>query len=282
MFSKICIFFLLMLKYRRGGYMSKNTCGYCGVNTLHSKDDYYVRDKAEEDFYLLMFFKTNFMYYKNGKMVKGDKFHYLLNSPQKRVEHGSCDEPFSNDWIFFRGDDAEDIIKAFKIPTDEPFYIDNHSAIFPFIAEISNEKLLKGTCYEEKLDCLIKNMLIDLGRKFEQKQKSKNHYYKELNEAREFMLSNLDKKITLEEISKRANYSLSRFCILYKRYFKISPIEDLTLARIEKAIELLKYNHISVSKTAEMCGFSSIHYFSRKFKEKTGVSPAKFMKQNCG
>ena len=74
------------------------------------------------------------------------------------MEHGSYDEPFSNDWIFFRGDSAEEIIKAFKIPTDEPFYIDNHSAIFPFVAEMilfTSDVMVMAVPFESSIPCKL-------------------------------------------------------------------------------------------------------------------------------
>ena len=49
-------------------------------------------------------------------------------------------------------------------------------------------------------------------------------------------------------------------------------------ARIEKAICLLKYNQTSITETAALCGFTSLHYFSRKFKEKTGAPPSAYLK----
>ena len=47
---------------------------------------------------------------------------------------------------------------------------------------------------------------------------------------------------------------------------------------IEKAVSLLGYSKISVTETAKLCGFSSVHYFSRKFKERTGVNPTHYLK----
>jgi len=265
-----------MIKLCRGDILVMKTVRYCDVDSLNTTRPYIVREGEEDEYFLLMFFKTNFIYLKDGKKEKGEKFHYLLSPPNVISAHGRYDEPFKNDWIFFRGERFENIIKEFNLPFNTAFYIDDHSIIFPYIKEIATEQLFTGTCYEEKIDALVSDMLIDLGRKYENKQKTKNHFFEEINKARNYMLSNLDKKIALEEIAQRANYSLSRFCILYKRFFKITPIEDLTRARIEKAITLMQYNHISVTEASQLCGFSSIHYFSRKFKEKTGMSPTKF------
>lgn len=259
--------------------MELKTVRYCGVDSVNTTNSYIVREGFENEYFLLMFFKTKFTYLKDGKKEAGEKFHYILSPPKVAAAHGSYDEPFSNDWIFFKGETFEKIINEFGMPFNTPFYIDDHSIVFPYIKEILKEKLLTNTCYEERINSLVANMLIELGRRYENKQKTRNHFFEEINEARKYMLSNLDKKMSLDEIANRANYSLSRFCILYKRFFKITPIEDLTRARIEKAVSLMQYSHTSVTETAHLCGFSSVHYFSRKFKEKTGMSPTDFTRQ---
>lgn len=257
--------------------MSIISCKYCDTDTAHSPNHYFT-GKKDEDNFLLMFFKTPFIYKKNGKIFKCEKFHYLINPPYSEAEHGSVREGFINDWIFFKGKEAQKIIKKFKLPENTPFYIDDYSIIYPYIKKISTERLLKHTCYEDKISLIITDMLINLGRQYELFKRNTHPAFIAINNARNFMLNNIEKKITLKDLSKISNYSESRFCILYNRFYKSSPIEDLLLARIEKAVSLLEYSHTSVTETAKLCGFSSVHYFSRKFKEKNGVSPSFYSK----
>ena len=52
-----------------------------------------------------------------------------------------------------------------------------------------------------------------------------------------------------------------------------------TLVRIEKSIEYLIQNpEMKLIEVSEKCGFSSQHYFSRIFKEKTGYPPIDYRK----
>ena len=71
-------------------------------------------------------------------------------------------------------------------------------------------------------------------------------------------------------------YSVSRFCALYTGFFGKSPMNDLLDKRLEMAKQLLALRAYKVGDVAQMCGFSSIHYFSKFFKSRTGVSPAKY------
>ena len=47
--------------------------------------------------------------------------------------------------------------------------------------------------------------------------------------------------------------------------------------RIEKAKRLLIASNLSVSKVAKECGFKSLHYFSRTFKQEEGISPRDYV-----
>lgn len=257
--------------------MSIIRCTLCGTETSHSKSHYFIR-KQHADSFLLMFFKTPFLYKKDGELLVGKKLHYLINPPYAPSEHGSFNEGFVNDWIFFKGGNSDEIISEFNLPLNTPFHIDDYSIIYPFINKISGELILKHTSYENKISSIASDMLITLGRQYELSKKNNHPAFEAINNARTFMLNNIENKITIKDLAQMSNYSESRFCILYNMFYQSSPIDDLLNARIEKAVSLLEYSHTSVTETAKLCGFSSIHYFSRKFKEKTGVSPAYYLK----
>lgn len=258
--------------------MHQINCFGCDVDTKHSENHYFVRT-VHSDCYLIMFFKTPFIYKKEEKILEGEKFSYLINPPFAVAEHGSFKEGFANDWIFVKGDMADEIIRQFNLPLNTPFYIDDYSVLMPYIKKISTELVLKHTAFESKVTSIATDMLVNLGRQYELSQKTVHPAFAAINSARNYMLSHIDEKITIKGLAEMSNYSESRFCILYKRFYKSSPIEDLLSARIEKAVTLLGYSHMSVTETAALCGFSSVHYFSRKFKERMGVSPVTYVER---
>lgn len=252
-------------------------CFSFGTDTRHTDEHYFVR-RGLQDTYLIMFFKTPFLYKKDGEVHEGEEMHYLINPPYSVTEHGSHNVGFVNDWIFVRGEMAEKIISKFKLPLSTPFKIGEHSILYPYIKKIAGETVLKHTGYEYRLSALVTDMLVTLGRQYEISQKKEHPAYSDVFKARAYMLNNIEKRITLEELAEFSHYSKSHFCALYNEFFGSSPIEDLLGARIEKAAALLEYGEISVNEAAKLCGFSTINYFSRKFKEKMGCSPSKYMK----
>ena len=263
--------------------MSLISCKFCGVNTPHTTKFHFKRSSSSDEYsikdYLLMYFKTPFSYSDGEISRSAEAYQYILFPPDSKAEHASLDVGFVNDWIFFSGKDAKKIIEDFKLPISTPFKIDEDSIIEPFIKRIEAELKFKYSSYESKVSALVTEMLVELGRRYEYSSKKTHTAYEAVNNARNYMLSHVSDKISTQDLAKYSNYSISRFCYLYNFFFGSAPMDDLINARIERAITLLKYQNATITETAELCGFSSIHYFSRKFKEKTGVSPSYYLKK---
>lgn len=260
--------------------MSIINCKFCGTNTPHTNKHYFTRiphDEYSVKDYLLMYFKTPFLYKDPDTLKTCDAYHYILYPPHTSAEHGSYKVGFVNDWVFFDGKSAKEIIERFNLPFCTPFYIDKYSIIEPYINKIEAELKLKNNCYKHQISALVTEMLVNVGRQYEYSAQKTHTAFSVINNARIYMLNHIENDISIQDLAKRYNYSVSRFCVLYKKFFSSTPAEDLIKARIEKAITLLKYQNTSITETAELCGFSSIHYFSRKFKEKTGVSPSYYL-----
>ena len=260
--------------------MSIISSRFCGTNTPHTNKHYFTRiphDEYSVQDYLLMYFKTPFLYKDPYELKTCEAYHYILYPPFTSAEHGSYKVGFVNDWIFFDGGSAKELIEQFDLPLCTPFKIDNHSILEPYINKITTELKFKPRCYEDRISALVTEMLISVGRQYEYSSKITHTSFEAINNARTYMLNHVSDKICVAELAKLSNFSVSRFCFLYNQYFSSTPIEDLINARIEKAITLLKYQNTSINQIAEQCGFSSIHYFSRKFKEKTGVTPSSYL-----
>ena len=258
--------------------MSLIICNGSGIATSHDKGFWFARGKYETNFFI-MFFKTPFVY-NNGTIIeKSDKNHYIIFSPENNAYHsddGSTDMGFMNDWLFAKGKVCADVIEKSGLPVNKAFYLDRFDILEKYIHRINNEQVVKDKCYEYKISSLISDMLIDMGRMWELTEKNNHPAYAEINNVRNYMLRNCHEKINLAQLSDMTGYSESRFCVLYNSFFGATPIDDLLNARIEKAKSLLAYGSTSVTEIAEKCGFSSVHYFSRKFKEIVGVSPTQY------
>jgi len=85
-----------------------------------------------------------------------------------------------------------------------------------------------------------------------------------------------DRAISLDELASIAHFEKSYLTVRFKQMWGISPMKYVNLLRIERAKLLLATTDMSITDIACCVGFGSIHYFSRYFKEKEGITPNEY------
>ncbi|RXZ81522.1 AraC family transcriptional regulator [Paenibacillaceae bacterium] len=88
-----------------------------------------------------------------------------------------------------------------------------------------------------------------------------------------YLTLHLAEAITIEDMAKRANLSVSRFNVIFKQTFGVSPHQYLMKLRIDYACKLLTSTEYTIEKIGEYCGFANIHHFSKTFKQRCGIPP---------
>ena len=83
-----------------------------------------------------------------------------------------------------------------------------------------------------------------------------------------------DPKLDIETVCGVAFISVSSLQRAFAKYFGISPKQYLIQLRMNRALELLTENELSVKEISFACGFTDEKYFSRAFKKKFGYSPS--------
>lgn len=91
-----------------------------------------------------------------------------------------------------------------------------------------------------------------------------------------YLSLHLSESVTVEDMARRANLSVSRFREVFKKTFDMPPHKYLMHIRIQHAKELLINTEYSVEKIAEYCGFADIHHLSKTFKKMVGITPSFF------
>jgi len=92
----------------------------------------------------------------------------------------------------------------------------------------------------------------------------------------DFMNRNLDKKLTLHQISKEAGYSSTYFTTLFRKETNYSPLSYFSHLKIVKACEFLDYTGKKVKEISFSLGYTDPYYFTKDFKKKMGMSPRQY------
>lgn len=94
--------------------------------------------------------------------------------------------------------------------------------------------------------------------------------------AKEYIRSNYNKALSLDDVSYYVNISPYYFSKIFKDGTGENFIEYLTNIRMEKAKELLSNTDYSMKEICVMVGYSDPNYFSRSFKKNVGVTPTEY------
>lgn len=98
------------------------------------------------------------------------------------------------------------------------------------------------------------------------------NYQQIIKNIKELLEVNLSKKITLDLISNELKISVSQVKKIFKQETGLSIITYLTNLRIDESKRLIHESTLNFTQIAEQVGYENIYYFSKVFKENTGMT----------
>lgn len=85
-------------------------------------------------------------------------------------------------------------------------------------------------------------------------------------------------KLSVEIVAKETGVSASHLTALFHRQMGISPGEYIRRVKLEESKCLIREGKMNFSQIAAALKYSTIHHFSRQFKDNFGVSPSEYSK----
>lgn len=101
-----------------------------------------------------------------------------------------------------------------------------------------------------------------------------------IKQVHDYLLKNLSKRITIEELSKKFAMNSTTLKTVFKDVYGTAIASHIKEHRMEKAAELLASSEQSINEIALAVGYESQSKFSAVFKEAYGVTPADYKKNN--
>ena len=110
---------------------------------------------------------------------------------------------------------------------------------------------------------------------------SQSNKYKVIMPAVKYLEKNYaNPDLTNTELAAQSNISEVYFRRVFAKQYGMTPKQFLIDIRINHAKQLLSEGRLKINAVAEKCGFTNQYHFCRVFKEKTGLTPTDYMKQN--
>ena len=93
-----------------------------------------------------------------------------------------------------------------------------------------------------------------------------------IKEVAKFLEQNISRNLTVSQIAKQFSLSESGLKKMFAKDVNCGVTDFFNNMKIEKAKEYIRENEKNFTQISENLGFNSIHYFSRLFKKKTGMT----------
>src|SRR5262245_12348868 len=226
----------------------------------------------------------------NTFLVLGDGERYSMNIDSAKPVESCC--------VFFRKGFVEEIARdsttavaaSLESPWREPprldflsrLHSDWNRTLLPQVSSAAERcsRELQPSSYEEEFLTLSQNLLAfysevkaQISRVPAAKTSTKNELFRRLEIAREYLHSSVDRRISLDEVSKEACLSRYHLHRAFRRVFRLTPHAYITSLRLGRARSLLEAGR-SVTDVALEVGFTSVSAFTRLFRSRYGLTPS--------
>ncbi|MXV52897.1 helix-turn-helix domain-containing protein [Pedobacter sp. HMF7647] len=108
------------------------------------------------------------------------------------------------------------------------------------------------------------------------KRQTRDEIFKRLMLAKEFMRTNYNKQLSVEEIARNSCLSVNHFLRTFKEAYQLSPHQFLTQVRLDQAKYFLRQTKLPISEIVAEIGFECSSAFIRLFKSRFAVTPLKY------
>ncbi len=245
----------------------------CGVNF------HFCLENGSKD-YLFVLFKSPCTVYTLEGYFEVEPGSFALFDRNVRQEYFCGKYEFVHDYVRFEPDEEFAEFFHYNFPMNRIFKQESTTELESLLKFIAKEFYSTSKYRNEAMNLFVKLLLIKVKEyscNFAIEEHSKR--YMDFLELRSNIYSNPQNYISIEQIAKTVHLSKSHFQILYKEYFKISCINDVIIARTEKAKLFITNTDKSISEISFLCGYSNIEHFIRQFKKIVGITPTSYRKK---
>lgn len=141
--------------------------------------------------------------------------------------------------------------------------------------QLKQEFEKKTLLYQEKIKTILASLLITL---FRSESIRKKEYPKESQTIAAYraLLQEIDtnySEMTFEQAAQFMGFTAPHFSRVFSKLSGMTFTDYINMVKIEKAVEWIKKDDISVTEVSIRCGFNSIRHFNRVFKNIAGITP---------
>ena len=255
-------------------YLVVNCAGCCVLPTpFRSRND-----AGRLDFYLQYLSKGEMRVRLDGcerRMRPGDLMLYYPGEPYEYYTLDG-DGPIEYLWVHFTGMGAADLVRDCLLPSRQILRLGAQDRIEPAFRALFKEFLLRDPCFEPAAAGRLLALCVAASRALPDRAAPEAAEQSRMFRAVSYLHTHYNEPLSVEQLAAAEHLSVSRFRALFKSATGLSPLQYLTDLRLRHARELMLRTDMPLKEIASAVGYPDPLYFSRVFKDKTGVAPSAF------
>lgn len=151
------------------------------------------------------------------------------------------------------------------------------------LQQMCQEQERGGKYSMDMIISLLTIFLITLLRQGAQEQKDRpvtaaNGENRIIGRTQQYIATHVREKLTVPIVAKNVQVSPSYLTALFQKHLQISPGEYLRRIKLQESKQMIREGNMNFTEIAEALQYSTVHHFSRQFKEKFGITPSEYAK----
>jgi len=99
-----------------------------------------------------------------------------------------------------------------------------------------------------------------------------------ISRAQQYISSHVRDKLSVPVVAHAINVSTSYLTALFHKHLQLSPGEYIRRIKLQESKQMIREGNMNFTEIAMTLQYSTIHHFSRQFKEKFGITPSEYAK----
>ena len=99
-----------------------------------------------------------------------------------------------------------------------------------------------------------------------------------IRRAQQYISAHIREKLSVPVVAKNVDVSPSYLTALFHKNLQISPGEYIRRVKLQESKQMIRENNMNFTEIAAALQYSTVHHFSRQFKEKFGITPTEYAK----
>ena len=102
--------------------------------------------------------------------------------------------------------------------------------------------------------------------------------YRIIRQMQMYVSTHIWEDLSVPFVARQVNMSPSYLTALFHKHLDIAPAEYIRRIKLQESKHMIRENKLNFTEIAAELQYSTVHHFSRQFKEKFGMTPSEYAK----